>query len=108
MNQQVFFGRSGVTHRDQISVAANVAAPTKSIAARQIFAPAKSAFPPFKLRFLLHLKAQGRLPACPFAAIAAPNFSLSESQGGSLCGQPANHFMCTAGEPEWISVLPVL
>ena len=28
-------------------------------------------FPPFKLRFLLHLKAQGRLPACPFAAIAA-------------------------------------
>ena len=32
MNQQVFFGRSGVTHRDPISVAANVAAPTKSIA----------------------------------------------------------------------------
>ena len=30
----------------------------------------KSAFPPFKLRFLLHLKAQGRLPACPFAAVA--------------------------------------
>ncbi len=133
MNQQVFFGRSGVTHRDQISVAANVAAPTKSqtpiittnsaaptrnpiavgtaaptksIAARQIFAPAKSVFPPFKLRFLLHLKAQGRLPACPFAAIAAHPWRASpllispypnpreEASAGSLrttsCARPAN------------------
>ena len=106
MNQQIFFGRSGVTHRDQISVAANIAAPTKSIAARQIFAPAKSVFPPFKLRFLLHLKAQGRLPACPFAAIAAHPWRASpplispypnpreEASAGSLrttsCARPAN------------------